>query len=195
MGTNTSGVVFTIEVINRYGYRQMEEVAINLPEEEMEEYREIFSFFDRDGGGTITSVELGQVMRTFGWNPTEGDLQEMIGEIDQDGNGCITFNEFVTLMTKNVQDDGDIEEEIREAFRVFDREGHGFITVPDLTQVLTSLGDKLSEDESRELVEEADIDGDGNVNYEEFVTMLLHKKPSNPDPHAGSTNTKCRSQP
>ena len=69
----------------------------------------------------------------------------MIGEIDQDGNGCITFNEFVTLMTKNVQDDGDIEEEIREAFRVFDREGHGFITVPDLAQVLTSLGDKLSE--------------------------------------------------
>lgn len=69
----------------------------------------------------------------------------MIGEIDQDGNGCITFNEFVALMTKNVQDDGDIEEEIREAFRVFDREGHGFITVPDLAQVLTSLGDKLSE--------------------------------------------------
>ena len=54
---------------------KMDEVAINLPEEEMEEYREIFSFFDRDGGGTITSVELGQVMRTFGWNPTEGDLQ------------------------------------------------------------------------------------------------------------------------
>ena len=69
----------------------------------------------------------------------------MIGEIDQDGNGCITFNEFVALMTKNVQDDGDIEEEIREAFRVFDREGHGFITVPDLSQVLTTLGDKLSE--------------------------------------------------
>ena len=54
---------------------KMDEVAINLPEEEMEEYREIFSFFDWDGGGTITSVELGQVMRTFGWNPTEGDLQ------------------------------------------------------------------------------------------------------------------------
>merc|ERR1712025_678246 len=67
-----------------------------LSEEKLAEYREIFSFFDRDGGGTITSVELGQVMRTFGWNPTEGDLQEMIGEIDQDGNGCITFNEFVT---------------------------------------------------------------------------------------------------
>ena len=63
----------------------------------------------------------------------------MINEIDQDGNGCISFNEFVYLMTKNVHEDGDIEEEIREAFRVFDREGHGFITVPDLCQVLTTL--------------------------------------------------------
>ena len=54
----------------------------------------------RDGGGTITTVELGQVMRTFGWSPSEGELQELIGEVDQDGNGCITFNEFVWLMTR-----------------------------------------------------------------------------------------------
>ena len=54
---------------------ELEEVAVTLPEEKIQEYREIFSFFDRDGGGTISSVELGQVMRTFGWNPTEGDLQ------------------------------------------------------------------------------------------------------------------------
>jgi calmodulin len=60
-------------------------------------------------------------------------FKEMINEIDQDGNGCISFNEFVYLMTKNVHEDGDIEEEIREAFRVFDREGNGFITVPGTT--------------------------------------------------------------
>ena len=68
----------------------------------------------------------------------------MIREIDQDGNGCVTFNEFVSLMTKNVHEDSDMPEEIREAFRVFDREGNGFITVSDLSQVLTTLGDKLS---------------------------------------------------
>ena len=138
-------------------------------------------------------------------------FQEMIAEIDQDGNGCISFNEFLYLMTKNVHEDGDIEEEIREAFRVFDREGHGFITVPDLCQVLTTLGDKLTEgtfsserklgisdsylhfliDESAELIQEADIDGDGNVNYEEFVTMLLHKKPgSQSQGHGSSTMRK-----
>ena len=54
---------------------ELDEVTVLLPEDKIQEYREVFSFFDRDGGGTITSVELGQVMRTFGWNPTEGDLQ------------------------------------------------------------------------------------------------------------------------
>merc|ERR1739838_936937 len=89
-------------------------------------------------------------MRTFGWAPTELELQELISEIDQDGNGSISFNEFVWLMTKEIHDN-DIEEEIREAFRVFDREGHGFITVPDLTHVLQTLGEKLSSEETRSL--------------------------------------------
>ena len=43
-------------------------------------------------------MELGQVMTTFGWSPTEGELQELIGVIDQDDNGCISFDEFVWLM-------------------------------------------------------------------------------------------------
>ena len=56
---------------------------------------------------------------------------------------------------------------------MFDREGNGFITVPDLTEVLLKLGEKLSSEECEELINEADIDGDGTVNYEEFVTMLF----------------------
>ena len=85
-------------------------------------------------------------MRTFGWLPTEGELQDMIGVIDQDGNGCITFDEFVWLMQTEMHD-ADIEDEIREAFRVFDREGNGFIPVPELTEVLLKLGEKLSQAE------------------------------------------------
>jgi len=153
---------------------EIKEATEGLSEQKLDEYKEIFSFFDRDGGGTITTVELGQVMRTFGWTPTEGELQELINEIDQDGNGCISFNEFVWLMTREIHDT-DIEEEIREAFRVFDREGHGFITTTDLTTVLQTLGEKLTTEETEELINEADIDGDGNVNYEEFVTMLFKR--------------------
>merc|ERR1712059_31212 len=110
---------------------EIKKATAGLSPEKLEEFKEIFSFFDRDGGGSISSVELGQVMRTFGWSPTDIELQELIGEIDQDGNGSISFNEFVWLMTREIQEP-DIEDEIREAFRVFDKDGHGFISAPDL---------------------------------------------------------------
>jgi len=173
-----------IQLTEEIKFVHINKATEGLSEEKLQEYRDIFSFFDRDGGGTITTVELGQVMRTFGWTPTEGELQELISEIDQDGNGCISFNEFVWLMTREIHD-ADIEEEIREAFRVFDREGHGFITASDLTTVLQTLGDKLSTAETEELINEADIDGDGNVNYEEFVTMLFKR------PHGTTSQEKA----
>ena len=126
----------------------------------------------RDGGGTITTVELGQVMRTFGWTPTEMELQDMIGVIDQDENGCISFDEFVWLMSQDLHDE-DIEDEIRDAFRVFDREGNGFISATDLQDVLGKIGEKLSQEEVDELIGEADIDGDGNIFYDEFAAMIF----------------------
>ena len=111
-------------------------------------------------------------MRTFGWTPTEGELQELIGVIDMDENGCISFDEFVWLMSQDIHDE-DIEDEIRDAFRVFDREGHGFISVIDLTDLLSKIGEKLSMDEVEELISEADIDGDGNIYYDEFIAMIF----------------------
>ena len=69
----------------------------------------------------------------------------MMREVDQDGTGRITFNEFVKLMTKDIHEDGHFEVEIREAFREFDQEGHGFINSKDLYQVLTTIGDVLSQ--------------------------------------------------
>ena len=71
--------------------------------------------------------------------------------------------------------DSEIEEEIREAFRVFDKEGNGFISTTELSLVMQNIGDVLSEEETDELIAEADIDGDGNVNYEEFVAMLFRE--------------------
>ncbi|XP_023333074.1 neo-calmodulin [Eurytemora carolleeae] len=154
----------------------LKNIMDGMSQDKLDEFKEIFSFFDRDGGGDITSAELGQVMRTFGWNPTELEVQELISEVDQDGNGVISFNEFLWLMTREVHD-ADVEEEIREAFRVFDKEGNGFITVADLTAVMENLGEKLTKEETMELINEADLDGDGHVNYDEFVAMLF-KRPT-----------------
>ena len=81
---------------------------------------------------------------------------------------------FIYILCREFHD-SDIEEEIREAFRVFDKEGNGFIATAELAAVLQNIGDVLSEEETEELVAEADMDGDGNINYEEFVAMLFRE--------------------
>ncbi|CAF4821943.1 unnamed protein product [Rotaria sp. Silwood1] len=140
-------------------------MADQLTEEQIAEFKEAFSLFDKDGDGTITTKELGTVMRSLGQNPTEAELQDMINEVDADGNGTIDFPEFLTMMARKMKDT-DSEEEIREAFRVFDKDGNGFISAAELRHVMTNLGEKLTDEEVDEMIREADIDGDGQVNYE-----------------------------
>ncbi|KAJ3737291.1 calmodulin [Lentinula guzmanii] len=110
-----------------------------LSEEQVNEFKEAFSLFDKDGDGTITTLELGTVMRSLGQNPTDAELQDMINEVDVDGNGTIDFNEFLAMMEKKFKDT-DSEEEIRQAFQVFDKDGNGTISAKELKAVMESLG-------------------------------------------------------
>ena len=63
--------------------------ADQLTEEQIAEFKEAFSLFDKDGDGTITTKELGTVMRSLGQNPTEAELQDMINEVDADGKDIV----------------------------------------------------------------------------------------------------------
>ncbi|OXB70849.1 UNVERIFIED_CONTAM: hypothetical protein H355_013662 [Colinus virginianus] len=114
-------------------------MADQLTEEQIAEFKEAFSLFDRDGDG-----------RT------------------------IDFPEFLTLMARKMKDT-DTEEELIEAFKVFDRDGNGFISAAELRHVMTNLGEKLTDEEVDEMIREADVDGDGQINYEEFVKMMMAK--------------------
>ena len=152
----------------------MTTVVENLSEEQVGEFKEAFALFDKDGDGTITTKELGTVMRSLGQNPTEAELQDMINEVDVDGNGTIDFPEFLSLMARKMKDT-DTEEELIEAFKVFDRDGNGLISAAELRHVMMNLGEKLTDEEADEMIREADIDGDGHINYEEFVRMMMAK--------------------
>ena len=142
-------------------------MADNLTEEQIAEFKEAFSLFDMDGDGTITTKELGAVMRYLGQNPTEAELQYIIKEV-------VAFPEFLIIMARKMKE-RDNEEEIREAFYVFDKDGNGFISAAELRHVLTNLGEKLTEEEVDKMMGAVDMDGDGQVNYEEFITMMTSK--------------------
>ncbi|XP_044584586.1 neo-calmodulin isoform X2 [Cotesia typhae] len=145
-----------------------------LTEDQVAEFKEAFMLFDKDEDGTITMAELGVVMRSLGQRPSETELRDMVNEVDQDGNGTIEFNEFLQMMSKKMKG-ADGEAELREAFRVFDKNNDGLISSMELRHVMTNLGEKLSEEEVDDMIKEADLNGDGMVNYEEFVTILTSK--------------------
>lgn len=146
----------------------------NLSEEKITEFRAAFELFDKDRDGTITSKELGTVMRNLGQNPSEEELKQMIREVDLDGNGTIDFKEFLCLMVKKMKGI-DTEEELLEAFKVFDRDGNGYITSHELRHIMTNLGEDLTPEEVEEMVKEADLDNDGQIDYDEFVKMMMSK--------------------
>merc|ERR1712174_176935 len=104
----------------------------------------------------------------------EAELQDMINEVDADGNGTMDFPEFLSMKARKMKDT-DSEEKMLEAFKVFDKDGNGLISAAELRHIMTNLGEKLTDEEVDEMIGEADIDGDGQINYEEFVKMMMSK--------------------
>ncbi len=137
------------------------------------QYQDAFEMFDKDKDGTITAKELANVMETLtGEKPSLDEINSMIKEVDLNSDGKIELEEFITLMMKNSPDTQQ-EEEVINAFRLFDKEGNGLIQTDELKHIMMTIGDKMTEDEADEMIHEADIDGDGTINYEEFVRMMM----------------------
>ncbi|KAJ1728390.1 hypothetical protein LPJ61_004058 [Coemansia biformis] len=144
-------------------------------EQNIKELRDAFAIFDKDRNGVITTEELGLLLRSLSHNPTEAEIADMISEVDENGDGKIDFSEFIAMMARQPMSTEGNEAEIVEAFRVFDKNGDGVITADELRHIMTSLGEKLTEEEIAEMIQEADIDGDGKINYEEFAKMMTAK--------------------
>lgn len=142
-----------------------------LTEEQVAEFREAFKIFDKDGDGKIDRTELGTVMRALGQNPTQREIDDLVNEIDQNNDSVINFAEFLTMMARQVKEQ-DVEAEILEAFKVFDADGDGKISQAELIRVLTTIGEKLSEEEAKQMLEAADTDSDGQIDIEEFARVL-----------------------
>ena len=139
-----------------------------LSKEEIEEYKSIFAVFDKDGDGNITIEELKAVMEKLGQKGTDEELENEIKEMDLDGNGEIDLEEFLIVMPKMK-----FKEEIRKAFMVFDPEKKGVISNKELKHAFLNLVKGIDEREVMEMIEYADVDGDGKIQYEELIQLIL----------------------
>ena len=144
----------------------------HLTQEQIEEFKEAFQIFDVDGDDAISTDELGQVMRAMGYSPTQAELEEMIREVDADNNKVLDFSEFLTLMASKLRYN-DTEEELLEAFKIFDRDGDQLIRKAEIKHVFDILGEKMTDEAIEDMIELADNDGDGlSLNFTEFCNMM-----------------------
>ena len=143
-----------------------------ITDQQRKDFQDIFDQFDKDKDGKISAKELENAMVSMGQNPTNEEIKEMMEEVDLNKDGKIDFEEFLSLMTRN-SPETQTEDEVINAFRVFDKEGNGLISSAELKHIMMTIGDKMTEEEADEMVNEADIDEDGMINYEEFVRMMM----------------------
>eukprot|EP00756_Hemistasia_phaeocysticola_P027406 Hpha_TRINITY_DN16117_c1_g1::TRINITY_DN16117_c1_g1_i1::g.6851::m.6851/K02183/CALM; calmodulin len=144
-----------------------------MSQDQIQEFREAFLLFDADGSGSISVDELGEVMRSVGQACTEEEIQRLIKEADMDNNGVIDFPEFLTIVAHRMERAQDADDDLKETFRFYDINGTGFITPSNLQYAMGKLGLRMSAEEADEMVREADLTGDGMMNYEEFRKMMV----------------------
>ncbi|XP_048732605.1 uncharacterized protein LOC125649266 [Ostrea edulis] len=146
----------------------------NLTEEQINDIKEAFKVFDKDGDGTVSTEELGAVMRSMGQDPTEKELMDMIAEVDVDGNGDVEFDEFLQMMAKQMQCT-DSPDELIEAFQVFDEDKTGHISVDEFRSVMTTLGEQLTDNDVDEMIADTGVGSNGYIRYKDFVKHITSK--------------------
>lgn len=149
--------------------------SFGLSESDIREFREMFLLVDTDNGGSIGKEEVMDLMRMVGYECSEDEVDDMINEIDQDGNMEIDFDEFVTMMSRK-PDALKEPEEIKRSFKLFEKsvdEAPGMVRHSALIHALTNLStEKLSRAEATELLAQVPVDSRGFINYADYIAMM-----------------------
>lgn len=148
-----------------------DKMSAHFTEKQLTEFKEAFAMFDKQGEGKMLIKDIGMILRSLGYNPTEKYIQEVIKENLPEEK--INLSQFIKIMETRAPVNC-TEEELRTAFNIFDKNQNGFITADELRHVMVNLGEKLTEDEAQAMIQEADTDGDGKINFQDFITVMLN---------------------
>jgi len=145
-----------------------------LGKDQLQLLKNAFDAFDQEKKGCISSNMVGTILSMLGHQLDDKMLKEIIDEVDDDGSGELEFPEFVTLASRFlVEEDAEaMQQELKEAFRLYDKEGNGYITTGVLKEILRELDDSLTNDDLDAMIEEIDSDGSGTVDFDEFMEVM-----------------------
>ncbi|RNA20015.1 Calmodulin [Brachionus plicatilis] len=146
-------------------------MSSTLQSYQLNEIREAFDIFDRDKSGSISVKEMERVFKSLGIQASREEIRLVVKEMDIDGDGEISFEEFVRVM-------GDkfyrryTSSEIKAAFKHFDKDNNGFITCEELKECMAKMGKHFSDREINRMIRSIDRDGNGMISIEEFAQLL-----------------------
>ncbi|XP_075934367.1 centrin-3 isoform X2 [Anarhichas minor] len=133
-----------------------------LSEDQRHEIKEAFELFDTDKDQEIDYHELKVAMRALGFEVKKVDVLKILKDYDREGNGKISFEDFNEVVTDRILE-RDPTEEITKAFKLFDDDESGKISLRNLRRVARELGENVSDEELRSMIDEFDADGDGET--------------------------------
>ncbi|KAI4302766.1 hypothetical protein MLD38_038475 [Melastoma candidum] len=143
-----------------------------LSEEQISSMKEAFTLFDTDNDGKISPSDLGILMRSLGGNPTQAQLKSIVSS--ENLTSPFDFPRFLDLMSSHLKAEP-FDRQLRDAFRVLDKDSSGYVSVTELRHVLTSIGERLEAEEFDEWIREVEVGKDGRIKYEDFITRMVAK--------------------
>ena len=143
-----------------------------LDQAQKDELASAFALFDRDKDGRVSTRELGAIMRSLGHPLSENELQQIINEADEDNNGTIEQDEFLAMMARRMNVGDSVEEEIKAVFQQFDKNNDGQISAAELRYVMNIMGESPSEQDIEKMMEIADVNKNGFVDFNEFKALV-----------------------
>ncbi|KNG78215.1 centrin [Plasmodium falciparum IGH-CR14] len=142
-----------------------------ITDEQKNEIKEAFDLFDTEKTGKIDYHELKVAIRALGFDIKKADVLDLMREYDKTNSGHIDYNDFLDIMTQKISE-RDPTEEIIKAFKLFDDDDTGKISLKNLRRVSRELGENLSDDELQAMIDEFDKDMDGEISQEEFLSIM-----------------------